>query len=487
MNHQHHPALTVVIPVWDRYVDYLDEAITTIDAQREEIPMRILVIDNASHRPLPPLRPGVDVHRLAQRVSVGAARNAGLDQVATPFVAFADADDLFPPGYFAFAVERLHTHPHVVAVGMRPILFEDSSGVEQVLAWPTDEAIAAAHRNRRLLALRGLLKEPSIVMSGSVFRVSALRRAGGYSDLDYGEDANLALILPFLGDVELHRSPNRRASIHPHSLSRNTPDRRTLEAVYSDARHRLRTHPAVPRWAKALLPAVALHHRRRINAALSGRQRQRLERLTARTLQGGRDLGRTDDPRTPRVRSDSGSTTSHGLRSRVDWSVVERNAPELADAVQRCFARRRMKCLATIRHDGWPRLSDTTGVFVAAGNMWLATIPSMKLADLRHDARVVVHCGPSTDEWKPSARVSGWARPAPEDLRRTFFDAHPELAAAETSLHLLTVDITEVVVTGPDAVAGDIAIKWWTPNGGLHRSTRSAARSAPETGLDTTA
>ena len=33
-------------------------------------------------------------------------------------------------------------------------------------------------------------------MSGSVFRADALREAGGYSDLSYGEDANLALLLP---------------------------------------------------------------------------------------------------------------------------------------------------------------------------------------------------------------------------------------------------------------------------------------------------
>jgi glycosyltransferase involved in cell wall biosynthesis len=96
VNHQHHPTLTVVIPVWDRFVDVLEEAIASIDAQRSEIAMRILVIDNASEQPHPRLRPGVELHRLTERVSVGAARNAGLDKFATPFVAFTDADDLLP-------------------------------------------------------------------------------------------------------------------------------------------------------------------------------------------------------------------------------------------------------------------------------------------------------------------------------------------------------------------------------------------------------
>ena len=189
--------------------------------------------------------------------------------MATPFVAFADADDRFPPGYFAFAVERLRARPGVVAVGMRPVALDDASGEERAFPWPTDGAIAAS-RHRRRLALRGLLKEPSIVMSGSVFRADAVRRAGGYSDLSYGEDANLALLLPFLGDVELHRAPNRRYRIHPGSIARRPPSRETLEATFADARRRLREHRDVPVWAKLLLPAVRRYHDRRIASALDG-------------------------------------------------------------------------------------------------------------------------------------------------------------------------------------------------------------------------
>jgi hypothetical protein len=242
----------------------------------------------------------------------------------------------------------------------------------------------------------------------------------------------------------------------------------------------------VPRWAKALLPAVYLYHRRRINAALAGSQEQRRKQLTAQPSQRRRQLCRTDDPSWPGVSSDP-SSAGNGSSSGVEWAVVERDAPELAASVQRCFAQRRMKCLDTIRHDGWPRLSETTGVFVAAGKLWLAMIPSTKLADLRHDARVAVHCGPPTDEWKPSARVTGRARPAPDDVRRILFDAHPELADAETSLQVLTVEVTEVVVTGPDAFAGHIAIQRWKPDTGLHRSSRPGARRAPETNPGTTA
>jgi len=263
-------ALTVVIPVYDDYVRWLPGCVESVWRQREETDLAVLVVDNASSQPLPQLPDGVAATRTPDRLSLGAARNFGLARVTTRFVAFADADDLFPPGYFAFAAERLAARPELVAVGMRPVALDDATGEETPFPWPTDGAIAAARRDRRLLALRGLLKEPSIVMSGSAFRADALRQAGGYSDLSYGEDANLALLLPFLGDVELHRAPNRRYRIHPESIARRPPERATLEATFADARRRLREHPAVPLWAKALMPAVRRYHRRRIASALDG-------------------------------------------------------------------------------------------------------------------------------------------------------------------------------------------------------------------------
>jgi glycosyltransferase involved in cell wall biosynthesis len=101
-------SLTVVIPVWDDYVRWLPDCISSIANQRPDPPLDILVVDNASGTALPALPAGVGRTRLPTRVSLGAARNHGLARINTPFVAFADADDLFPAGYFAFALARLH-------------------------------------------------------------------------------------------------------------------------------------------------------------------------------------------------------------------------------------------------------------------------------------------------------------------------------------------------------------------------------------------
>ena len=156
----------------------------------------------------------------------------------------------------------------------------------------------------------------------------------------------------------------------------------------------------------------------------------------------------------------------------VPWSSVEDEAPGVAQAVRACFDARRMKCLATMRRNGWPRLSETSGVLLAEGQLWLALIHSAKARDLHADARVGIHCGSPSDEWRTSARVTGWARPATPELRDRLYAARPELASRGSSIELMTVAATEVVITGPDPESGQIAIEWWNAATGTGRSTR---------------
>jgi hypothetical protein len=105
-------------------------------------------------------------------------------------------------------------------------------------------------------------------MSGSVFRAAALRRAGGFSDLVINEERNLAVLLPFFGEVEVHAAPGRRYRVHPAEMTRNPPDEEFVRASFTEARRRLRRHPDVPLWAKALLPLVRIHHARQTAAVM---------------------------------------------------------------------------------------------------------------------------------------------------------------------------------------------------------------------------
>jgi glycosyltransferase involved in cell wall biosynthesis len=277
--------LTVVVPAWGRYVAWLRESIDSIWAQRDQLNLRVIVIDNASDEPLPALPDGVEVQRLPQRHTLGTARNLGLELVDTELVSFCDADDVFPPGYFSFAVSRFAGRPKLVAVGMRAVAVLPS-GEERPFFWPSDGAIAAS-RHRRRLAIRNLFRGHSVPMSGSVFRAAALWQAGGYSDLDYSEERNLAMLLPFLGEIEIHPAPGRRYRIHSDTVSRTQRDADTVRAAFADGRRRLRRHPGVPVWAKSLLPLVRIQHARLTGAIVEGAYERQVAALgNARTLEG---------------------------------------------------------------------------------------------------------------------------------------------------------------------------------------------------------
>jgi mycofactocin system glycosyltransferase len=77
--------LTVVLPVHGR-ADQLDRALEALS------PLRCLVVDDASPVPLAPDAAHATVIRLDENVGPAGARNAGLAEVSTPYVAFVDCD-----------------------------------------------------------------------------------------------------------------------------------------------------------------------------------------------------------------------------------------------------------------------------------------------------------------------------------------------------------------------------------------------------------
>src|SRR5437667_5199179 len=104
--------VTVVIPAWGDYAgDLLDEALESLRAQ--DLDARIVIVDNAAAPPLRE-RPGVELLRAPARLSVGAARNLGLEHVQTPYVMFWDADDLMLPGALRLLRDHLASEPDVV-------------------------------------------------------------------------------------------------------------------------------------------------------------------------------------------------------------------------------------------------------------------------------------------------------------------------------------------------------------------------------------
>lgn len=245
--------LTVVIPVWDSYVDrFLADAVDSV--LRQDLDARVLVIDNASRPPVGEL-PGVEVLRSPERLTVGGARNLGLSAVRSPAVLFWDADDEMLPGTLRRLEERLDATAGVVAAAAGIL---ERPGVAHHWPRPVAEILA---RRPWAFALAHTLSSQFPTTGSVLLRTAAVLDAGGFADADGGDDWVLGASLAFRGRVVFDPRPGRIYRQHADSLSAAW----TLPDYVDHARHvrrRLRHDRAVPwlvrRGALALAPLQLL-------------------------------------------------------------------------------------------------------------------------------------------------------------------------------------------------------------------------------------
>jgi glycosyltransferase involved in cell wall biosynthesis len=243
--------VTVVIPAWDDYVGpRLLDALESVRGQA--CPATLLVVDNASRTELPPLG-DVELVRLAQRASTGAARNAALDHLITPFVVFLDADDLLLPGALDALTSGIAGTDAVSAYALS--IVDDVTGkrhrtprrVARMLA-RAPQAFALANTVWSLLPTQGC----------TIMRVDDVRACGGYGDSSHGEDWVLATSLAFRGRVAFGGRPALRYRQRRDSPGVAALGFGVLLANARRVRARVREDPAVPDWARAVLPLIAL-------------------------------------------------------------------------------------------------------------------------------------------------------------------------------------------------------------------------------------
>jgi hypothetical protein len=249
--------VTVVIPVWDDYAAVVEEAVESVRLQ--DLEASILVVDNASRRPLPWFPPDVTTVRLAERLSVGAARNVGLALVRTDCVLFLDADDVLTPGTLSLLVGGLAAAPSSAACCCGVVAWNAGSGqvarldfpsrfTRAMARWATGYRLYAAFRNR-------------MPTTGCVLmRTSFARAAGGFTDAEFAEDWPLNVGLAFRGRIRFLDPVGRQLRVHPTSLRARRRSRVEVAGAYALLRRRLASDRATPVLLRLALPLLALHH-----------------------------------------------------------------------------------------------------------------------------------------------------------------------------------------------------------------------------------
>ncbi len=154
----------------------------------------------------------------------------------------------------------------------------------------------------------------------------------------------------------------------------------------------------------------------------------------------------------------------------ASWSDVEAEAPKLAALARGFLDAYVHKTLATLRHDGSPRISGTEVVF-ADGELWLGSMwRALKALDLRRDPRFALHSGSADPAgWTGDAKLAGRIEEITDSERKA---AIIGANAAPDSSHLFRADITEVVVVRLGDPADHLVIESWHAGRGVARQDR---------------
>src|SRR5947207_2168478 len=110
----------------------------------------------------------------------------------------------------------------------------------------------------RLFALLDCVWSLYPTTGATIMRTDQVRAAGGYGDVESGEDWCLGVSLAFRGRVGWSERPGRVYRLDDESVwARHMAVRHQLRHA-GTVRDRIRPDPGIPGWAKSALPVIAL-------------------------------------------------------------------------------------------------------------------------------------------------------------------------------------------------------------------------------------
>jgi hypothetical protein len=153
------------------------------------------------------------------------------------------------------------------------------------------------------------------------------------------------------------------------------------------------------------------------------------------------------------------------------WQTVEREAPELAAAVQRVFDAHKHKTMATLRADGGPRISGTEAQF-HDGDIWFGSSSGARKAqDLLRDPRLALHSATVDPEMLDGdAKITGRALQVTDSAAVADFLGEEHRDAADyDDARFFRVDVTEISLVRIGDPADHLVVESWREGRGVQR------------------
>jgi glycosyltransferase involved in cell wall biosynthesis len=167
--------VSVVVPTKDR-AQLLDQTLRSV-AEQTSPPAAVIVADDGSTDETAAVveRHGATlVHNDAGDWGAAGARNAGLERVSTPLVAFVDSDDLLLPGALATLANALEAHPDApFAFGQGLAAMRDGEG------W-TPHGLIRPDPDELPVLGASIYARNSVPSSGALVRAEPARAIGGF-------------------------------------------------------------------------------------------------------------------------------------------------------------------------------------------------------------------------------------------------------------------------------------------------------------------
>ncbi len=152
-------------------------------------------------------------------------------------------------------------------------------------------------------------------------------------------------------------------------------------------------------------------------------------------------------------------------RGMASWEQVTDAAPEIAKLARARIEATGLALLATIRRDGFPRISGIEPLFYR-GKLWLGMMPrSLKARDLQRDPRLCLHNATVDKEVREGdVKITGRAVEIADESVRTAIREDVKARSGfdpGTEFHVFRVEVTEVATVRPGPGGESLLVESW--------------------------